>query len=280
MAPLPNSSLCLESRFSVTYDRNVGISAPPAGIAPNGKPMSGPRSHGFQVRRRSARDSHGRPTGIGSPAVRRRCAATHRASPTANSADRDDDDVDAVGELQRAERQPLLAGHLVQADQADGQTDEQRREPADPGGAEHRGDRDERQHHDREVVGRADVDGERGHDRRQQHQQDRADDAADEVPDGGGGQRLRAASLAWPSGCPRSPPPPPRSHPVCSAGSRWSSRRTCRRSRCPANMMNAPVGSSAVGDRQQQRHRHGRADARQHADRGAQQHADRGEQQV
>ncbi len=83
MAPLPHSSLCLDRRFSVTYDRKVGISAPPAGIAPNGKPMNGPRSHDFQVRFTSPRPSHGRPTGIGSGGLRRRCAATHRASPIA-----------------------------------------------------------------------------------------------------------------------------------------------------------------------------------------------------
>lgn len=85
MAPLPNSSRCLDSRFSVTYERKVGISAPPAGIAPKGKPMKGPRSQDFQVRRTSALPSQGRPTGIGFPVERRRCAATQRASPMAKS---------------------------------------------------------------------------------------------------------------------------------------------------------------------------------------------------
>ena len=35
------------------YERNVGISAPPAGIVPNGKPSAVPRSHGFHDRRQS-----------------------------------------------------------------------------------------------------------------------------------------------------------------------------------------------------------------------------------
>src|SRR5690606_41278445 len=61
VAPLPNSSLRRDSRFSVTYDRKVGISAPPAGTAPNGNPITGPRSHGFHERRTSSRFSHGRP---------------------------------------------------------------------------------------------------------------------------------------------------------------------------------------------------------------------------
>ncbi|MCY1247434.1 hypothetical protein D9M69_653970 [compost metagenome] len=42
---LPNSSLWSDSFFSVAYDRKVGISAPPAGIRPNGKPMKVPRIH-------------------------------------------------------------------------------------------------------------------------------------------------------------------------------------------------------------------------------------------
>ena len=53
IAPLPNSSGCLESLRSIAYDRNVGISAPPAGSVPNGKPSAVPRSHGFHDRRQS-----------------------------------------------------------------------------------------------------------------------------------------------------------------------------------------------------------------------------------
>src|SRR5690606_33618017 len=50
MAPLPNSSLCLDRRFSMAYERNVGISAPPAGNAPNGNPKTLPRNHGRVAR--------------------------------------------------------------------------------------------------------------------------------------------------------------------------------------------------------------------------------------
>jgi hypothetical protein len=35
----------LLSFFSSAYDRKVGISAPPAGIVPNGKPMPVARNH-------------------------------------------------------------------------------------------------------------------------------------------------------------------------------------------------------------------------------------------
>src|SRR5947208_16247063 len=64
MAPLPNSSLCFDSRFSVMYERNVGSSAPPAGRAPNGNPKAVPRNHGFHDRRQSSRPIPGRPTGM------------------------------------------------------------------------------------------------------------------------------------------------------------------------------------------------------------------------
>ena len=88
----------------------MGISAPPAGSAPNGKPNAVPRSQGFQERRQSSRPIQGRPTGMTSAAVRRRWAATHSASPTAKMADRDHDDVDAVGQQGLAEGEPLLPG--------------------------------------------------------------------------------------------------------------------------------------------------------------------------
>ena len=42
-----------------------------------------PRSHGFHDRLQSSLPIHARPTGMISAGVRRRCAATHNASPTA-----------------------------------------------------------------------------------------------------------------------------------------------------------------------------------------------------
>ena len=64
----------------------MGISAPPAGIAPNGKPMTVPRSHGFQERFQSSLRIHGTPTGMVAGVPCRRCAAIQSASPTANRA--------------------------------------------------------------------------------------------------------------------------------------------------------------------------------------------------
>src|SRR5918992_4021590 len=53
IAPRPHGARGL-SRFSSAYDRKVGISAPPAGNAPMGKPSPVPRSHGFHDRRSSS----------------------------------------------------------------------------------------------------------------------------------------------------------------------------------------------------------------------------------
>jgi len=55
MAPLPNSSGCFDSFFSAAYDRKVGISTPPAGIVPNGKPIAVARSHAGHERAQSSR---------------------------------------------------------------------------------------------------------------------------------------------------------------------------------------------------------------------------------
>ena len=87
-------------------------------MAPKGKPIAVPRSHGFQERRQSSRFIRAPSTWMISAGLRRRWAATQSASPTANRPDRDDDDVDAVGELGDAEREPLLTRGRVDADRA------------------------------------------------------------------------------------------------------------------------------------------------------------------
>ena len=138
MAPLPNSSGCLESLRSVRYDRKVGISAPPAGIAPNGKPSAVPRSQGFHDRPQSALDSHGRPTGMTVAALRRRCAATHSASPTAKmpTAMTTTSMLSARNGLPKVSRcWPVTKSVPTSAER---QADQQRGEAAHPGRAEDR----------------------------------------------------------------------------------------------------------------------------------------------
>ena len=78
-------------------------------MAPNGKPIAVPRSHGFHDRPQSSRSIHGLPTGMTSTGLRRRWAADPQRLADGEEADRDDDDVDAVGELRDAEGEPLLA---------------------------------------------------------------------------------------------------------------------------------------------------------------------------
>ena len=67
------------------YDRKVGVSAPPAGTAPNGNPSAVPRSQGSHERRQSSRPMNGRPAGITSIGLRRRWAAIHSDSPMAKT---------------------------------------------------------------------------------------------------------------------------------------------------------------------------------------------------
>ena len=208
-----------------------------------------------QVRRRPQRLAHGEQT------------------------DRDDDDVDAVGDLRNAEGEPLLAGGLVDADQADGQAEAERRQPADPGAAEHRRHRDEGEQHDREEVGGGDLDREVRDRGREDRQQQGGDGAGDERPDGRGGQRLRGAAglghLVALDG---------RDHRRALAGGVQQDRR--RRPAVHAAVVDAREHDQGAGDvqaageRQEQGDRHGRADAGQHADRRAEEHTDDGVQQV
>jgi hypothetical protein len=46
----------LHSFFSAAYERKVGISVPPAGIVPNGKPIAVARSHAGHERFQSCLD--------------------------------------------------------------------------------------------------------------------------------------------------------------------------------------------------------------------------------
>jgi hypothetical protein len=190
-----------------------------------------------------------------------------------------DHDVDAVGEFEHAEGEALLPGELVQADQADGEADQEGGEAADAGAAEDRGDGDEGQHHDGEVVGGADVHRPVGDGGGEHHQQRGADHAAREVADGGRGQGLGAA--------------PGAGHGVALEGGddRGGLAGGVEEDGGGGAAEHAAVvdagehderggGLQAVGDGQQQGDRHGRADAGQHADGRAEQHAQRRPQQV
>src|SRR5918993_852103 len=86
MAPLPNSPGCLLNFFSVAYDKNVGISAPPAGMEPNGKPIKVARSHAGTDLFQSSLDIHSEPFNCSSFSSNRLVyAATYSDSPTANN---------------------------------------------------------------------------------------------------------------------------------------------------------------------------------------------------
>jgi hypothetical protein len=98
-------------------------------------------------------------------------------------ADRDEDHLDAVHELGNAARVARLAGDLVDADQAHREADRERRHAAQRALAEDGADRREGQHHQHEVLGRAELDRERGDQRREQRHQHRGDRAGDERAD-------------------------------------------------------------------------------------------------
>src|SRR4029453_19225256 len=61
IAPLPNSCGYLVNFFSVGKERNVGISAPPAGIEPNGNTITVARNQAGQERFQSSFDIQSEP---------------------------------------------------------------------------------------------------------------------------------------------------------------------------------------------------------------------------
>ena len=62
MAPRPNRSGCLETRFSVAYAARDAITAPPPGNTPRKKPISEPRPMAPEDCFRSFRVGHTLPT--------------------------------------------------------------------------------------------------------------------------------------------------------------------------------------------------------------------------
>ena len=145
--------------------------------------------------------------------------------------------------------------------------------------AQHRGDRDKREQHDRQVGRRAEGHRESRDRRGERRQQDGADGAGDERADGRGGQRLRGSAgfghlVALDRGDHR------RRLARCVQQDRRGRAAVHAAVEDAREHDERRAGADVVGDGQQQRHRHRRADTRQHADGGAQQHSDHGVQQV
>ena len=130
-------------------------------MAPNGKPNAVPRSHGFHERRASSRLNQAVPgdvrvlVGREVAEARRPCAGPRRRRtgrpPRARCPT-------PAKQLVDAEGQARLAGELIDADEADGEPEGERREPADERAPDQRGHRHEGQHHEREVLRRLELD--------------------------------------------------------------------------------------------------------------------------
>ena len=280
IAPLPNSSGCFVSRLSVEYDRNVGISAPPAGSAPIGKPNSVPRSHGFHERAQSWR-RHPQRAAHRLELVLLLVAARGDVERFANreQADRERRHLHAVQQLRHAERQPRLAGEPVDADEAERQPDEQAGEAADRRIAEGRRHGDEGDAHQREIVLRAEAHRDLDQPGRQKHDAERRNRAGDERADGSGGERRPAAAGLG--------------HLVAferrrqgRALARRVDQNRSRRAAVHAAVVDAGKhderagGIELEGDGKKQRHSQRRPDAGQNTDRGAEHYADQRIEQI
>jgi hypothetical protein len=194
-------------------------------------------------------------------------------------AHRQDHDVDAVEQLGHAERKARLAGLAVDADQAEEQANEQAGQPAHRRIAEHRRHGDESEHHQREVVRRAEFEREVDHQRRQQREQKGGDRAGDERADRAGRQRRAGAprlrhAIAFERGGDRSRLP--RRVQQDRGGGAAEHRAVV-----DAGEHDERAGGIKL-DRERQQHRHGerRPDAGQHADERAKRDADQPPHQV
>ena len=188
-------------------------------------------------------------------------------------ADGDDDDVDAVEQRRHAEGVAGGAADAVDADQRQRQADGQRRNAFDRGVGDDGGGGDEGDDGQGEVLGRAEHGGQLGQHRGEEHHQDGGQQAAGEGADGGGRQRLGGRAAFG--------------HPVAleGGGDRRGVAGGVHQDGGGGVAEQAAVVDAgehderadrvqAEGHRQQQRHRHRRAQAGQHADGGAEERAE------
>ena len=159
--------------------------------------MAVPRSHGFHERFHSAA-RHPERAGERNDLVLAQPVARGDVERLAHreQADRHHDDIDAVEQLRKAEGEARLAGLQVDADQAEPDAEEQRRQSSDRGRAEHRRHRHEREHHQREIIGRPEFERPLHHDGREERDAEGADRPGDERADGGGRERRAGAAVA------------------------------------------------------------------------------------
>ena len=113
----------------------------------------------------------------------------------AEHADGDRDEVDAVGELELAQREALLAGVDVGADQPKEEPEHDHGKRLEDRAVRERDRRDQAENHEREVLGGAELEGDRGQGRRKQDQHQSRDRARKERPERGGGQRGTGTAL-------------------------------------------------------------------------------------
>jgi len=96
---------------SVAYEKNVPISAPPAGMAPIGKPITVPRSQGFQDRAQSLALIHSDPrTGSTVSGARLPWAAASSVLADREHGYGESCDLDAIQQVRNAEVQARLSG--------------------------------------------------------------------------------------------------------------------------------------------------------------------------
>ena len=155
MAPLPNSSGCLASAFSV----GVGEEGADLGAA-GGHGADGEADEGAaQPRLPRARPVLARHPDRALHRLDLSSAGDGVRGDVERLADGEHGDgerrhLDAVEQVGHAEGEPRLPGQQVDADEPERQADEQRGEPAQRRIAEGGGDGDEGQHHQREILAR------------------------------------------------------------------------------------------------------------------------------
>ena len=195
IAPLPKRVGSRAMRRSTAYDMKAAVTGPPPGTSPSRKPSPLPRRIGFHDARQSAAVGH-------RPRIR---SATQRVARDrldvgedlgdAEEPDDDREQLDARGQVDRPEGEPVAAVHHVDADRRGEEPERDREHALHRRAGDHVKRAHQAEHHQPEVLRRAEADRDRRERRREEGQEHDARRAGDERSERGDAERRAGAPL-------------------------------------------------------------------------------------
>ncbi len=196
IAPLPKRVGSRATRRSTAYDMKAAVTGPPPGTSPSRKPSPLPRRIGFHDARQSAAVGHSPRMRSATSVLRASVLDVGEDLGDAEEPDHDGEELDPRGQVHRPEREAVAAVDDVDADRRGEEPERDREHAFHRRAGDHVERAHEAEHHQPEVLRRAEADRDRRERRREEGQQHEARGAGDERPERRDAERRAGASLA------------------------------------------------------------------------------------